>query len=60
MKATIPSQFLLEAGLIGTDDYRTAMEEAGYSPARLAAASRRRESPPTKKAQKKTARGRAG
>ncbi|MGB7157284.1 MAG: ATP-dependent helicase [Tepidisphaeraceae bacterium] len=29
-RPTIPSQFLLEAGLIGQDDYRAAMAEAGF------------------------------
>ena len=54
-KATIPSQFLVESGLLGAEDYRTAMAEAGFTPARLAAAPTRREEKTAK-----TARGRAG
>jgi DNA helicase-2/ATP-dependent DNA helicase PcrA len=57
-KPTIPSQFLLESGLLGAEDYRVAMAEAGFSPTRLAAAPTRREGKTAKTA--KTARGRAG
>jgi DNA helicase-2/ATP-dependent DNA helicase PcrA len=47
-KSSIPSQFLLESALIGADEYRTAMEEAGFSPTCSKPAKRAIIAPPAK------------
>jgi DNA helicase-2/ATP-dependent DNA helicase PcrA len=39
-KPTIPSQFLVEAGLLGAEEYRKAMAESGFTPAPAAATPR--------------------
>ncbi|HYO07422.1 MAG TPA: UvrD-helicase domain-containing protein [Tepidisphaeraceae bacterium] len=36
MKPSVPSQFLFESGLIGQDEYRAALADAGYVPANAA------------------------